>query len=397
MTRFNVSWIYHFAYVCLPLLAIFGKVSADVIVMLGNVTEEEFPSAPSMFGAHIPEVGITGYLLIANPPIACSPISSPPKKDDDFMFFALIERGSCDFDKKVLEAQRAGFYGAIVYNNEKSGLFPMTGKTYTQEVYIPSVFVAESSGLKLQTFAYNPHGGNESILTLTGDSVSLPWGYYLYPFITVITTCLVFSCFYGIAKFVRDRRKLRRIRLSRDHLKKLPVIKFKKGDDRYDVCAICLDDYEEGNKLRVLPCQHAFHCKCIDPWLTNNRRTCPICKRKVVPPGIPDSDEDSEGSADENTPLLGGSSNRSSPNLDDSQWGAVGGHRTLVAVLDPPVQTQAVSESYDSGIVNNAATDREDGMLELESSSDQRHANEGQRNLLLDLSDEATDQSAPVV
>lgn len=144
----------------------------------------------------------------------------------------------------------------------------------------------------------------------------------------------------------------------------------------------------------VLP---AFHCKCIDPWLTNNRRTCPICKRKVVPPGIPDSDEDSEGSADENTPLLGGSSNRSSPNLDDSQWGAVGGHRTLVAVLDPPVQTQAVSESYDSGIVNNAATDREDGMLELESSSDQRHANEGQRNLLLDLSDEATDQSAPVV
>lgn len=56
-------------------------------------------------------------------------------------------------------------------------------------------------------------------------------------------------------KFIKDRRRQRRHRLPASALNKIPTKKYQKGDP-YDTCAICLDDYIEGEKLRILPCNH---------------------------------------------------------------------------------------------------------------------------------------------
>jgi E3 ubiquitin-protein ligase RNF13 len=37
-------------------------------------------------------------------------------------------------------------------------------------------------------------------------------------------------------------------------------------------CAICLEDYNEGEDLRVLPCKHDFHTCCVDAWLTTQKK-----------------------------------------------------------------------------------------------------------------------------
>ncbi|KAK9051259.1 hypothetical protein SSX86_027886 [Deinandra increscens subsp. villosa] len=45
-------------------------------------------------------------------------------------------------------------------------------------------------------------------------------------------------------------------------------------------CCICLSDYENGELLNFLRCNHHFHSKCIAKWL-RVKATCPVCKSLI--------------------------------------------------------------------------------------------------------------------
>ncbi|KDP38767.1 hypothetical protein JCGZ_04120 [Jatropha curcas] len=48
-------------------------------------------------------------------------------------------------------------------------------------------------------------------------------------------------------------------------------------------CAVCLCEFEDEDKLRLLPkCSHAFHMECIDTWLLSHS-TCPLCRGSLLP------------------------------------------------------------------------------------------------------------------
>ncbi|XP_053822305.1 RING finger protein 122 isoform X2 [Vidua chalybeata] len=63
-----------------------------------------------------------------------------------------------------------------------------------------------------------------------------------------------------------------------------------KGDARrlneHGTCAVCLEDFRLQEELGVLPCQHAFHRKCLLKWL-EVRCVCPMCNEPTAGPGQP--------------------------------------------------------------------------------------------------------------
>ncbi|XP_077462665.1 E3 ubiquitin-protein ligase RNF13 [Stigmatopora argus] len=280
-------------------------VEADISAYSFDNKTKNFDDLPSRFGYRLPSDGLKGFLIGARPANACEPIEPPPRDNLTGAFIVLIKRFDCNFDIKVLNAQKAGFKAAIVHNVDSDDLISMSSNDLDvmKLIDIPSVFVSEETGNSLKEEYLFEKGGR---LILMPD-FSLPLEYYLIPFLIIVGICLILIVVFMITKFVQDRHRARRSRLRKDQLKKLPIHKYKKGDI-YDVCAICLDEYEDGDKLRVLPCSHAYHSKCVDPWLTKTKKTCPVCKQKVVP-SQDDSDSEESGAeenddASESTPLL---------------------------------------------------------------------------------------------
>jgi hypothetical protein len=63
----------------------------------------------------------------------------------------------------------------------------------------------------------------------------------------------------------------------------LPRHKWKAGETSLkgsDECAICLNVYEEGDDICMLPCKHELHVDCLMPWLKQTN-SCPLCRHQL--------------------------------------------------------------------------------------------------------------------
>uniref|UniRef100_A0A182JJX9 Uncharacterized protein n=1 Tax=Anopheles atroparvus TaxID=41427 RepID=A0A182JJX9_ANOAO len=290
-------------------------VHADILVyqMLNDQIIEEFRDLPGTFGGEIPDTGMKVLADRADPPDGCTEMRKPPNSTSKFA--VVIARYNCSFEVKVRNAQQAGFAMAIVHNVGSNDLEHMSA-SHPQDLLIPSVFVGESSGRSIiEAYTY----AHDYALVITDDIPFNISNNLIIPFAIVVGLCFIIMVLFMIIRCIRERRRTLRNRLPARLLKRIGIVKFAKGM-QFDTCAICLDDFVENERLRVLPCRHAYHAQCIDPWLTKNRRVCPICKRKVIVRGERlqprrrwPSDSMSSSDPDETTPLLNSNANENNP------------------------------------------------------------------------------------
>ncbi|XP_022971293.1 RING-H2 finger protein ATL74-like [Cucurbita maxima] len=82
--------------------------------------------------------------------------------------------------------------------------------------------------------------------------------------------------------------RLAAIGLKKRELSQIPVGVY--GSDCAKIkgtdCAICLGEFEVGDKVRMLPiCNHGFHVRCIDTWLLSHS-SCPNCRHSLLLPPV---------------------------------------------------------------------------------------------------------------
>ena len=249
---------------------IFEEKSIGEVYMMDDLSAE--------FGPDIPKNGLKGNIVISNPIDGCT---KPTFKDFKSNWFLLMERGMCDFDVKVRNAQSVGAIAALVFNNDPNDNLIKMWEKHTQDIIIPSVFIDYNAGELIKYY-----NNSETNIALLYNS--LPFFYINYKFIIIVTFSIlglfgIVSCFTRSSRFRNSTTAERISRMTRRQIKKLKKITYtNENSEEYQTCAICLEDYIINDKLRILPCDHEFHTTCIDKWLLKNSSKCPKCRHGAI-------------------------------------------------------------------------------------------------------------------
>ena len=103
------------------------------------------------------------------------------------------------------------------------------------------------------------------------------------------TGVLVFSCITVIARMLimsngGQLREAGRRGASAEEITEHSEVRPFRAEDFPDAedakCVVCLGEYEEGDQLRYLRCNHHFHIECVDEWL-KRQSSCPLCVREL--------------------------------------------------------------------------------------------------------------------
>ncbi len=133
--------------------ALDGFLAPPVILTIdapGNIAGA-FPAQSASFGPPVPGgAGLSGSVVLAEDGVGtgtdgCEAFTNGAAVNGNI---ALIDRGSCSFTSKVVNAQAVGATAVLIANNVATGLPPMGGSDPT--ITIPSIGISQTEGASIQ-------------------------------------------------------------------------------------------------------------------------------------------------------------------------------------------------------------------------------------------------------
>ena len=139
-----------------------GVVAGALVVNSPAEIAGQYESQEAAFTPPLEDSGpVIGDLVVAEPLQACGPLTNAAEVAGEIAF---IQRGTCPFVDKILNAQAAGAIGVVVYNNLAGSPFVMGGST--DEATIPAVMISLEDGNLIQDTI---EGGATVNVTLSAD------------------------------------------------------------------------------------------------------------------------------------------------------------------------------------------------------------------------------------
>ncbi|KAI7908125.1 uncharacterized protein BX663DRAFT_493057 [Cokeromyces recurvatus] len=252
----------------------FTFVYGTIYVTLSNETLEDRSAA---FGPKMSKDGKVGYIIEPEQdPTGCNRVKMPQMYNN---WIALLSRGGCSFITKVRNMQQSGAIAVIVGDPIHSNWITMYSPGDSSDIMIPSVFLAKNEYKKILFLSKLLDRPMMAILQY--DEMDKTWQLIDILIIVILSPCIMLAFIYiswKIRQGIQRRRELAPISI----VSRLTVKIFNRTEKDLECCTICLEEYQTGDELRVLPCQHQFHILCVDAWLTTQKKLCPICKRDIT-------------------------------------------------------------------------------------------------------------------
>lgn len=133
-----------------------GNEFPNVLRVVGGGAAGTYGATDAVFGPHATVAGLSGDIVAASDPLACTTIEAVPTGS-----LVIVDRGACGFAVKVKVAQDAGAAGVLVANNSPAEIITMGGAD--PAITIPSAMISQADGATLRaglpatgTLAANP-------------------------------------------------------------------------------------------------------------------------------------------------------------------------------------------------------------------------------------------------